>query len=246
MFAHALRHKLCEADPFAGVKGPPAGPNQERKCYVPRETIFKVLEGCSPEWRLIAALSRFAGLRAPSEVLLLRWSDVDLVKGEMLVRSPKTEHHPNRASRRVPVFPDLRPFLAEAQEQATGAEFVVNGVGERGRAKMLASPIGWTAVNLSVAFGKMVERAGFALWPKVMHNMRASCQTDLTAKFPAHVVCKWLGNSLRVAETHYPQTQEDDFRKASEMPPSPTRVGRRCELRCSRRRIGAKYGADYS
>jgi integrase len=45
------------------------------------------------EWRLIIALSRYAGLRIPSELLSLRWNDVDLPGGRMTIRSSKTEHH---------------------------------------------------------------------------------------------------------------------------------------------------------
>jgi hypothetical protein len=36
----------------------------------------KVLEACpNAEWRLIFALSRFGGLRCPSEHLVLTWAD---------------------------------------------------------------------------------------------------------------------------------------------------------------------------
>ena len=42
---------------------------------------------------LIFALSRFAGLRCPSEHLALRWSDINWERSRMIVQSPKTEHH---------------------------------------------------------------------------------------------------------------------------------------------------------
>ncbi len=220
VFGHAVRRGLADKNPFADIKGPPAGPDAARQYYASREDVRRVLAVCSPEWQVIVALSRFAGLRAPSEVLLLRWADVDLAAGRMVVRSPKTEHHVGGASRVVPIFPDLRPYLADAFDRAAdgGAEYVVNGVGERGRARMLASPIGWTAVNLSVAFGKMVERAGLTPWPKIMHNMRASCETDLVQDHPIHVVCAWIGNTPKVALGHYLQTLDADFRKALAKP----------------------------
>ena len=45
---------------------------------VARSVATKVSEACpDADWRLIFALARFAGLRWPTEVLGLRWSDVD-------------------------------------------------------------------------------------------------------------------------------------------------------------------------
>jgi integrase len=37
------------------------------------------------QWRTIIALSRLGGLRAPSEVMRLKWEHVDLVGGEMKI-----------------------------------------------------------------------------------------------------------------------------------------------------------------
>lgn len=85
------------------------------------------MNGCNPTWRTIVALSRLGGLRCPSEVLSLRWRDIDWHAGRMLVTSPKTEHHLGRGSRSVPLFPELRAVLEEAFELATPRdEYVVN------------------------------------------------------------------------------------------------------------------------
>ena len=54
----------------------------------------------------IFSLARFGGLRTPSEMLLLRWADVDWERGRLLIRSPKTEHHEGKDSRLVPIFPE--------------------------------------------------------------------------------------------------------------------------------------------
>ena len=228
VFAHALRLGLIDANPFSGIRMPSEKPDPDRKAYIAPEVVFKVIAHCSPDWQLIAALSRFAGLRAPSEVLSLRWADIDFASGMMLVRSPKTEHHKGGESRRVPIFPDLRPFLEDAFERAagTGDAHIVNGVGERLRAKVAASRNGWKAVNLNTPFGKMVARAGFAVWPKVMHNMRASLETDLMDHFAIQVVCAWIGNTPRVAIASYLQTTESHVAKALALPPTAP-LGRR-------------------
>ena len=63
-----------------------------------------------------ARSSRYAGLRVPSEALLLRWQDIDLAADRMLVHSPKIEHHAGKATRMVPIFPELRPYLEGTHE----------------------------------------------------------------------------------------------------------------------------------
>lgn len=115
----------------------------------------------------------------------------------------------------VPIFPDLQPYLHNAFDRAgaAGAVYAVGGVGDRGREKA-AGKSGWNGCNLSVPFDKMVVRAGLTPWPKSLHNMRASCETDLMANHPIHVVCAWLGNTPKVALGHYLQTLEADFDKA--------------------------------
>ena len=58
------------------------------------------------------------------------------------------------------------------------------------------------------------RRAGLVPWPRLFHNLRASCETDLAATFPMHVVCGWIGNSPDVARRHYLQTLDTDFDRA--------------------------------
>ena len=85
--------------------------------FISRVDAEQVIEACpNAEWRLIFALSRYGGLRCPSEHLALRWEDVDWERNRMTVRRPKTEHHPGGVSRTVPLFPELRPHLEEVWE----------------------------------------------------------------------------------------------------------------------------------
>lgn len=53
-------------------------------------------------------------------------------------------------------------------------------------------------------------------WTRPFHNLRASCETELADRFPAHVVSKWLGNSQQVAAAHYLQVTEDHFARAAQ------------------------------
>lgn len=88
--------------------------DRSRRKFIPAETVYKVLEVIPcPQFRLIVALARWGGLRVPSEVMALRWSDIDLPGSRMIVRSSKTEHHEHGGVRIVPIFPEVRKYLEE-------------------------------------------------------------------------------------------------------------------------------------
>ena len=63
-------------------------------------------------------------------------------------------------------------------------------------------------------FGKIIKRTSLVLWTRVWHNLRSSCQTELTETFPSHVVTAWLGNSARISEKHYLQVLDSHFDRA--------------------------------
>lgn len=75
-FRAATRRKLLAENPFADIK---AGvkENPARMYFVTRDETQRVLDACpDAQWRLLFALSRFGGLRCPSEHLGLRWGDI--------------------------------------------------------------------------------------------------------------------------------------------------------------------------
>ena len=114
LFREAVKQRLIVRNPFAELKGVTVRSNKKRLYFLTREDAAKVLEACpDAQWRLLFALSRYGGLRCPSEHLALRWGDVDWERGRMTVRSPKTEHHEGKAERVIPLFPELRPYLEE-------------------------------------------------------------------------------------------------------------------------------------
>jgi integrase len=184
--------------------------NRERDYFISPADAQKVLTACpDTQWRLLFALSRYGGLRCPSEHSALRWADVDFAKGRMTVRSPKTEQYDGKESRVVPIFPELRPYLEAAKaEAAKGAEHVITIASvERFRQ-------GGPSPNLGTRMQKIVKRAGLTPWPKLFHNLRATRQTELAQTFPEHVACEWIGNSLAVAREHYLRVSDADYVKA--------------------------------
>lgn len=207
----AVRHELLPRNPFEDFKGTVQG-NREKMRFIDRETIQRVIEAAPDyEWRLLIALARYGGLRVPSEALSLEWSGVDWARGRMTVRSPKTEHHENGASRIVPLFPELRPYLEEAWEMAEeGATCVI----ERWRHAAEKTDAGWQNCNLRTQFLKIIKRAGVEPWCKPWQNLRASRESELVSRHPIHVATTWIGNSAAVAAKHYLMVGEHDFQAA--------------------------------
>jgi integrase len=202
-FRAALRKRLIAANPFEEVKAPGMG-NEARKFFVSRAAALAVLDACPDcEWRLLFALSRYGGLRCPSEHHALQWTDVNWEQGRFRVTSPKTERHEGKAERWVPIFPELRPYLEEAFEQAPeGAVYVIARYrGDR--------------MNLRTQLARIMRKAGLSPWPRLFQNLRASRETELAAEYPLHVVCAWIGNSQRIAAKHYLQITEDDWQRAA-------------------------------
>jgi len=48
----------------------------------------------------------------------LRWAEVDWADSRNIVHSPKTEPHPGKDHRAIPLFPELLPSLRECFERA--------------------------------------------------------------------------------------------------------------------------------
>jgi integrase len=166
IFRAAVRRRLIAESPFADVSVKATMPNRER-FVTPAETQ-RILAACNPQWQTIIALARFGGLRCPSEVLSLRWQDIDWVNDRIRVRSPKTEHHPGKESRTIPLFPELRPILEDARELADdGAEYVVGG----NYREACQGPSGWRNVNLRTQFERILDRVGIDPWPRLFHNL---------------------------------------------------------------------------
>ena len=185
------------------------GSTTERQYFVSRDAIAKLMAVCNLNWQMILGLSRFGGLRCPSEVLSLRWADVKWDIGRFVVWSPKTEHHDGKDHRIVPIFPELRVILEEAYRVAKreGSEYVVNG----GYREAAMGPDGWKNANLRTQFQRLIKRAGLTPWPRLFHNMRASRETELVERFPVQVVTAWLGNTPAIAMRHYLQVRDSDY-----------------------------------
>lgn len=205
-FRDAVRHHLMETNPFDGMKDLTVQGNADREHFVTLDVAEAVLAACpDAQWRLIFALSRFGGLRCPSEHLRLRWCDVLWDQDKILVHSPKTERHKDRGKRWVPIFPELRPYLEAVWDEAEeGAEYVITRYRDNTQ-------------NLRTQLQRIIDKAGQKQWPKLFQNLRATRATELVRVFPPHKVCKWLGHTEAIAKKHYWQVTDEDYTAAAKI-----------------------------
>ena len=208
-FRSAMKRKLVAVNPFDDVTAN-STKMAGREFYVTREATERIRKVCNLDWELILSLARYGGLRCPSEVLSLRWQDINWESGRIDVTSPKTAKvgKPNRV---IPLFPELRDVLQRGYDAAEdGAEFVLDGK------RAIAMGIkGWRNANLRTQFERLIKWTGVAPWPRLFNSQRASRETELAKEYPLHVVTSWLGNTPKIAMKHYLMTTDTDFDRAS-------------------------------
>ncbi len=207
LFKAAIRRGVVRgANPFDGMTATVRA-DKSRAFFVTREVVAKVTDACpDAEWRFMVALSRYGGIRTPSETLALKWADVDWDRQRIRVPSPKTEHHEGKDERIIPLFPELRAPLLEVFAAAPeGTQHVIT----RYRDKY---------ANVRTQLARIIRKAGLTVWAKPWHNMRATRQTELADQYPIHVVCAWIGNSRAVAQEHYLQVTDSHFDAATAEP----------------------------
>jgi len=168
--------------------------NREFDRFITMEEYAKLLDACpNQEWRTIIALARIGGLRCPSELRLLRWTDI--LQDRFTVHSPKTERHEGHDKRVVRLFDELREELDRHDQ--TG-EFVVQSFQQRT----------W---NLYNPFQEISERAGLGRIRCPFVNMRRSRANEVVRKWGEAMERLWIGHSWEVMEKHYLLQLDEDF-----------------------------------
>jgi len=159
-FMHdAVAWKIIDENPFCKVKTQKSSVKVNE--FVPREVVDKLMKKANPVWQVILGLSRYGGLRTPSETLSLRWDDIDWELNRMSIPEPKVEHHEGREIRSCPIFLELRSILDEVFEIfGDKSEYVVAAPQYRAAAN---TAMGWKNANLRSEMTRLLRRGRLGL-----------------------------------------------------------------------------------
>jgi integrase len=177
--------------------------NRNKDRSVSMEQYAQILTACPTQgWRVIVALARIGGLR-PSEIILLRWSDIHWDKNYFRVWSSKTERYERHRERLIPLFTrirkELEPFLSERKV---------------GKEDFLFPHFQGKRVNLGTLLNVIVRRAGLETIVRPFDNMRASRSNEILRKFDCISESHWIGHSRKVMLDHYFQMSDEYFAEA--------------------------------
>jgi len=200
----AVEQGWIDESPLDGV-GRGSFINRERDRMITMDEYHRLLDACPcRDWRVIIALARIGGLRCPSEVVGLRWEDVNWKLGKFYVRSPKTKRHEGKEGRWVPIFPELKEELEALffDPASEGKENVINRYRRPNQ-------------NLGTTFEKIVSRAGLSEMPRPFDNMRMTRSNEVYNRWGAFKESQWIGHSSRVRADHYLMITDADFLEAT-------------------------------
>lgn len=198
-FAFMVESKMIRTNHFTQVETG-SQDNPARWHFVSEAVADKLIAACpNDEWRVIIALARYGGVRMPSEMLPLRWRDVQWAGDKIRISSPKTAGS-GKAERWCPLWPKLRAELARLAKGGTSPDEHVIQVHR-------FSP---TALREGIML--RIKDAGLTPWDKVWQNLRSSCATDLMEQgYPMELIARWIGNTPKVLQQHYAQTRDEQF-----------------------------------
>lgn len=192
----AVDAEILPGNPFSKVKGDRTV-NKRRRRFITGADIELVINATGDsELRAIIALSRWGGLRTPSEPFALQWSHIDWQSLRITVPAIKTRQ------RELPLFPELVPYLRILHDCGAQNLFVFPRLRQ------------FSDANLRKQMSKLIRLSGLTVWPKLFQNIRSSRQTELEERFPRKTVCEWMGNSETVADQHYLQVLDEHFDRA--------------------------------
>ena len=205
VFKWAKETDVITFNPFDNVKRG-SFVNRERDHYITIDELRKLLDACetlkdAQSWRVLLLLYRMQGLRK-EEPRFLKWENVDLDKGVIVITSPKTERYKGKETREAPLFDDVADALKKLRDE------------QRQRGELSAFVLPSMPADLRSVVEKLVAQAGVKQWGKLFQNLRASAATDIEHNAGAFRESRWVGHSAVVAAQHYLQITDDDIRAA--------------------------------
>lgn len=199
IFAAALKSRVTYENPFLGIDASQPH-DKDREFYVLESVADELIDNATTHYAAVIASARYGAVRVPSELLTLKWTDINWESNRVRITDSK-----RKTERIVPLFPKWRSALDALWAQAPdGAVHVF----DESRSSANKTYRKWVL--------DLMDKQKIKPWPKLFQNMRASRETDLKRQFPgeAHVVCYWVGNSETVAAKHYDRIHDDHYHRA--------------------------------
>jgi integrase len=197
VFNWAIAAKWITESPAARI---PTGSfiNRENDRFITLNEYQCLLDHCpSPEWRRIIALARMGGLRCPSELTPLKWSDIDWDKNRFYVTSPKTARHKGKEQRTVPLFSPLRQELEKCENKE-------------------GNVIPSVPLSLYGSFQRIAVAAGIGEIDRPFDNMRMSRSNEVLAQWGPIKESLWIGHSQKTMQMHYLLLVDNDYSEAAQ------------------------------
>ena len=194
IFKLAVDAGWLQHNPFKEVSSN-AEVNLSRQCYIDCETVHTILPHCRDDHdRLLLALARFGGLRIPSEIQLLRFSD--FTNGIIRIHSDT-----KTGAREVPLFGEIKEIFDRIVAAIDGENLPGNKPGE-----FIFGKLG----NFRDRILAAIRTSGMEPWEKLFINLRSSCITDMAERgYSEKCLDAMFGNSALVRSRHYIQFRQD-------------------------------------
>lgn len=116
--------------------------------------------------------------------------------------------------RLIPLWGELLPFLETHWDQAGDDVYVINNIARLPQSTRDESER--YSKNAGTQFKRLIKQAGFEPWSGPWKALRSSRENELelTQKFRPVAIRTWIGHSQAVAERHYLEVTESDFKAA--------------------------------
>jgi integrase len=194
----AVSQGILSENPVCGIhRGKTV--NRDKRRRITMAEFGKLLDVCpNREWRVIITLARIGGLRCPSELMELRWSDIIWDRCGFWVRSSKTERHVGHEKRYVPLFQEIRTELEQLRLSVDPKDddFVIQSF--QGKPK-------W---NLHPRFQTIACKAGLETIPAPFLNMRKDRCNEVREQHGPKEESRWMGHSEKMMKKHYLDPRE--------------------------------------
>jgi integrase len=209
-FNRAVKWKLTESNPFLLVeetKDKGRKPKKDMSIEEVRRLLSAIDETGDYKFGIYIKFLLYTGCRR-TEVLYLKWEDIDLEQNKLLIYQEKTKRELE-----IPIIKALRRIIEEMEMQSSG--FVFQTYSHSRGARRKKKP--WNKDYVSHHFKGYIRALGLPA-QYTLHSIRHTYTNLLLKKgVPLDIVQKLLGHtSVRTTGTHYDHTVALHFRDYAE------------------------------